>query len=145
MRVHPLVLVAVAAMALSAACRDRLPDQDLRILSATPSARLSASILWQEYQANADAADDAYWGKPIVVTGTVTAVSPEVAASGPAGRYVEFGQTGTAGIRAHLLDEQADEILESAKPEHRLTLKCFCEGKPATADGNVLLKSCVMP
>jgi hypothetical protein len=139
-----LPCVSLGILILSTACMDRLPDQDLRILSATPVARLSADILWKEYESDPDAADDAYWGKPIVVTGTVTAVSPD-GVTGPFGRYVEFGQADTATVRAHLLDEQAAQILESAKPDERLTLKCFCEGKPATAEGNVLLKSCVTP
>ena len=131
-------LLAAALLALVAACTDHLPDQDLRILSAQPVARLSADILWQEYQADPDAADRAYWGRPIVITGTVTDTgSVDVPTDG----YVLFGQNETFGVRANLLDEQAGAILAEASTGARLTLKCFCEG----LSGHVILKSCVKP
>ena len=128
----------VAGFIAIVACTDHLPEQDLRILSAAPVARLSADILWQEYQGDRDAADRAYWGKPVVITGTVTATG---SADVPTDAYVLFGQTETFGVRANLLDEQAAEILADAGPGARLTLKCFCEG----LSGHVILKSCVKP
>jgi hypothetical protein len=65
----PLAVVAFGALAWG--CADRLPDQDLRILRATPVAKLSSDILWQEYQADARAADKKYWGKAVEVSGKV--------------------------------------------------------------------------
>jgi hypothetical protein len=124
-------------VALAAACVDRLPSQDLRILSATPVAKMSADILWKEYQTDRSKADDAYWGKAVVVTGTVTATG----SADPSDRFVLFGQTEEAGVRASLLDEQADALLKAVAENKRLTLKCFCEG----LSGHVILKSCVVP
>jgi hypothetical protein len=138
MRHRACFLLIACALSVSAACMDRLPDQDLRILSATPVARLSADILWQEYQADRDAADRNYWGKPIVVTGTVTATG---AADVPTDGYVLFGQDETFGVRANLLEDQAVAIMAEVAPDRRLTLKCFCEG----LSGHVVLKSCVKP
>jgi hypothetical protein len=138
MRHRARLAFIAGTLSVSAACMDRLPDQDLRILSATPVARLSADILWTEYAADSTAADRAYWSKPIVVTGTVTSTG---AADVPTDEYVLFGQTETFGVRANLLEEQAEAILAEASPGERLTLKCFCEG----LSGHVMLKSCVKP
>ncbi|MEO7192284.1 MAG: hypothetical protein ABI051_14625 [Vicinamibacterales bacterium] len=130
-------IAALLAAFTLAACVDRLPDQDMRILAATPVARLSADILWKEYLADRAKADRAYWGKPIVVSGTVTAVGSDV----PTDRYVMFGQAEKLGVRANLLDEQAAGIMAAVPADKRLTLKCFCDG----LSGNVVLKSCVKP
>jgi len=128
--------VSVVSVAL-AACIDHLPDQDLRILGASPSARLSADILWKDYQGDRKKADGLYFGKPIVVSGVVTASG----SNAPTDRYVLFGQTDKFGIRANLLDEQAAAILANIPADKHLTLKCFCEG----LNGHVILKSCVKP
>jgi hypothetical protein len=129
--------VAVIATSMLSACVDHLPDQDLRILGASPTARLSADILWKDYQTDRKKADGAYFGKPIVVTGKVTTVG----SNAPTDRFVLFGQTDKFGIRANLLDEQAGAILASVPADKHLTLKCFCEG----LNGHVILKSCVKP
>jgi len=122
---------------LSAACVNRLPDQDLRILSARPDAKLSVELLWKEFQADADQARRAYFGKVVEITGSATGVGENV----PTDRYVLFAQSGELGVRASLLDEQAVGILAKAKADPRMTLKCYCEG----LDGNLVLKSCVSP
>jgi hypothetical protein len=122
---------------LTAACVSNLPDQDLRILTATPDAKLSVDLLWKEFQANADLARRTYFGRAIVITGTATRVGDDV----PTDRYVFFAQSGEHGIRANLLNEQAVEILAKTKEEPLVTLKCYCEGM----DGNLILKSCVRP
>lgn len=133
------VAAALVVLILAAACTDSLPDQDLRILSATPVMKLSADILWKEYAADRAAADRSYRGKAIVVTGTATSTGSDA----PTDRFVLFGQTEDKllGVRANLLDEQAVAILERAREEPRVTLKCFCQG----LDGHVVLKSCVVP
>lgn len=126
--------VALAATVFLSGCADTLPDQDLRILSATPTAKLSADILWEEYQADATAADARYWGLAVEVTGVVTAAD-----SDPVQANVLFGQTEDFGVRANALDERAAELIAAAKVGERLTVKCFCAG----LDGHVVLKSCV--
>jgi hypothetical protein len=118
-------------------CVDRLPDQDRRILSAAPDAKMSADILWQEYQQDRDKANRSYWSKVIEITGTVTRVGDDV----PTDRYVLFGQAGEFGVRANLLDDRAVPILARARENPRITLRCYCDG----LSGNVILKSCVMP
>ena len=128
--------IVVLAVAI-AACVDRLPDQDLRILGASPTARLSADILWKDYQTDRKKADGQYFGKAIVVIGTVT----DTGSDAPTDRFVLFGQTEKFGVRANLLDEQAGGILANIPADKRLSLKCFCEG----LNGHVILKSCVRP
>jgi len=130
--------LAVSLVCLGpAACVDHLPDQDLRILAAPPTARLSADILWKDYQTDRKKADGMYFGKAIVVVGTIT----QSGSDAPTDRFVLFGQNDKFGVRANLLEEQAGGILANIPADKRLTLKCFCEG----LDGHVILKSCVKP
>lgn len=117
------------------ACTDRLPDQDLRIVDAVPVERLSAAVLWQDFNADREQAERIYKGKAVVVNGSVT----RAGAGAPGDRYVYFGQSEVAGVHASLLDEQAESILASVKESPRITLKCFCEGMAS----DVVLKSCV--
>jgi hypothetical protein len=139
-------LAAIVALAGSA-CVDTLPEEDLRILSATPVAKLSAALLWKDFQDDAAAARARYWGKAVEVTGTPTQVADP---SSPA-PHVMFGQAAPQadpaaavahGVKALILRDRAAEILAAAKPGERLTLKCFCDG---LADGNLILRSCVRP
>ena len=131
-------LSAIGFLALtSAACVNRLPDQDLRIVGAAPDAKLSVELLWKEFQSNPAAARSRYFGKVVEITGSATRVGDDV----PTDRYVLFAQSGELGVRANLLDEQAAEILAKTKEDPRVTLKCYCEG----IDGNLILKSCVRP
>ena len=130
--------LVVLAVVLASSCVDQLPDQDLRILAATPVERLSATLLWDDYQKDAADADRRYRGKAIVVTGLAT----EVGSGDPGQRFVRFVVADKKGaVRANLLDEQASSILAAAKEASRVTLKCFCEG----LGGDLILKSCVTP
>jgi hypothetical protein len=135
-RVAARYVFSIVLAASAAACADTLPDQDLRILDAVPVAKVSADILWQEYEANAEAANARYWGKAVEVTGEVTSAD-----SDGIDAYVLFGQTEDFGVRANALDDQAAAIVAAADVGERLTLKCFCAG----LDGHVILKSCVLP
>ena len=129
--------LALAAFLASAACVDRLPDQDLRILSATPTAKLSVDLLWKEFQDYPDQARRTYFGKVVEVTGTASRVGDDV----PTDRYILFGQSGTeVGVRANLLEEQAAAVLAKGKENPTMTLRCYVEG----LDGHLQLKSCVM-
>jgi hypothetical protein len=130
------VVVALAASPFAMACSDTLPDQDLRIIEARPVARLSAALLWQDFQTVRDQADRSYNGRAIVVIGEVAR-----AGSGNLGdRYVYFAPGEAAAIRANLLDERAEAILSAVKENPRVSLKCFCEGMAGT---EVVLKSCI--
>src|SRR5262245_4185304 len=135
----PLLAALVASVATPAllGCVDRLPDQDLRVVGEIPVAKMSADILWKEYQQDQRQANRLYWGKVIEITGTVSKVGDDV----PTDRYLLFEQKDGFGVRANLLDERAAEILAEARSNPRLTLKCFCDG----LSGNVVLKSCVKP
>jgi len=135
----PTLRVCAALLILGAGCMTRLPDQDLRIRTAVPVAKLSAADLWQDYQRNRAEADAKYWSKAVEVSGKVTAVIP--AAPGSASASVVFGQANDLGIRANLLDEDSAEILKVAAVGQRVTLRCFCDG----LSGHVVLKSCVRP
>ena len=130
-------VLAIAFFAAAAsACTDRLPDQDLRIMEASPVERLSAALLWQDFQNVPEQAERNYTGKAIVVIGEVTGSG--TSETGEA--HVFFAQTPTAGVYAGLLDEQASSILASVRENPRVRLKCFCEGLST----NVVLKSCVV-
>lgn len=132
MRLGIVVFVATAA------CVDRLPDQDLRILSATPIERLSATLLQEDFQKDRPAAERKYAGKAVAVTGTAV----EIGSGDPGQRFLVFGHPDKKpAARANLLDDQAAAVLAAARENPRLTLKCFCEG---LADV-VILKSCVQP
>ena len=132
-------ILLLAGVLLLTACVDHLPDQDLRILREQPTAKLSASDLWKDFEADASAARARYFGKAIDVSDRPTAIENDVSK----GRALVFSQGGERGVRAKLLDDQAAEILRDAKVGTRLTLRCYCEGKDTT--GDVLLKSCIRP
>lgn len=136
MRLRPYLLLFIA---FAAGCADHLPDQDLRILSTPPSAKLSAGDLWKDFQADAGAAGSRYFGKAVDVSDSPTAIEP----AAPGGARILFGQSGERGIVARLLDDKQEETLKEAKAGTRMTLRCFCEGLDANKD--VLLKSCIRP
>jgi putative nucleic acid binding protein len=128
--------LAMALSCLVTACVDRLPDQDLRIRSAVPVAKMTAADLWQDYQRDRAASDRKYWGKPVEISGNVTAADGSAAAA-PA---LFFAQTEQRGVRARLLDEDAPAILKVATAGQRVTLHCFCEGLQT----DLILKSCIL-
>lgn len=134
------VVLAASAVAVAAAgCVRHLPEQDLRILNAQPSAKLSASDLWADFQKDAAAARAQYFGKAVDVSDAPTSVEPEA----PGGPSLVFGQGGERAVRARLLEDQAAGILKEARPGARLTIRCFCEGPDDR--GDVVLKSCIRP
>jgi tRNA_anti-like len=128
-----LVLVAMA-------CVDRLPDQDLRILQATPVAKLSVDLLVQEYAANAGEANRRYFGKAVEITGTVGKTQPM--GTGTALLFMQKAEPDKTALEAHLLDDRAAAIVEAVKTTPRITLRCFAE---TTSGPTVVLKSCVAP
>jgi hypothetical protein len=134
-------LLACAALlpAVLVGCVDRLPDQDLRILSASAVAKLPVESLAADYRADRAAADRQYWGKPIEVSGEVTETRQT-----PAGPLLVFADKagGAALVEASLLEEQAGAIVEAVGTSRRVRLKCYCEGLSGSA---VRLKSCVLP
>jgi len=132
-------LLALAALLAAVSCAHHLPDQDLRILSAQPAAKLSASDLWKDFQADAAAAKTRYFGKAVDISDAPTAVEPNA----PAGARMVFLQAGDRGVVARLLDERVTATIAEAKAGARLTLRCFCEGLDERQD--VLLKSCIRP
>jgi hypothetical protein len=138
LRSQPIVATLTLALTVGAACTRRLPDQDVRILDAPPVERLSADVLWNDFQTDADAANRRFHGQALVITGQ----HPEIGSGEIGQRYIRFVVAdGKGAVRAQLLDDQADAILKSAHESSRVTLKCFCEGLA----GDVILKSCVEP
>ena len=124
---------------LTPACAEHLPDQDLRILTASPGAKLSADDLWKDFQKDPSAARRQYFGTAVDVSGRVSSFEADPTQT----PHVFFGQPGGHGVRARLLDDRAAEIVKDAKAGDRLTLRCFCEGLDDQQD--VLLKSCIRP
>jgi hypothetical protein len=131
--------VLVLVIAAGAACVSRLPDQDLRITTAAPAAKLSASDLWKDFQADATAAKGRYFGAAVDVSDAPTAVESQA----PGGARVLFAQGGGRAVVGRLLEDLANETLKDAKAGARLTLRCFCEGLDGS--GDVVLKSCIRP
>jgi hypothetical protein len=136
-RVAAVALLSLALVCwLETGCADRLPDQDLRILQATPSVKLTTDLLWSEYQADRRAADRKYWGNAVEVSGKISSVEQ----SPPRIMFVQQMKP-EAGVQANLLDERARGVLADAAAGQRITLRCFCEGLQT----NVVLKSCIRP
>ena len=135
-------LLALAALLAVASCANHLPNQDLRILTAQPAAKLAASDLWKDFQADAAAAKSRYFGQAVDISDAPTAIEAN-APNAPAGSRMIFLQGGERGVIARLLDERATATVADAKAGARLTLRCFCEGLDENKD--VLLKSCIRP
>lgn len=136
----PRAFVAVSMLAVMlVSCTRTLPDQDRRIVSTPPDAKMSADVLWKDVDARKTEAVKQYHGRAIVVSGVVGTMTKATAGT-PAAIF--FKQTpDDHGIVANLLDDQADAILKTASAGDRITLKCFLEG----LSGNLILKSCVKP
>jgi hypothetical protein len=137
-RVHCLAALAVALTfaAAGAACADRLPDQDLRIVTAAPAAKLSTSVLWADYQADRRDADKKYWGKAVEITGKVSSVLQDP----PRILFLQTTEP-AGGVEARLLEDRAAATLAASPVGERVTLRCFCEGLQT----KVILKSCIKP
>jgi hypothetical protein len=138
----------------------RLPDQDLRITEATPAAKMSVDLLWQEYKADASKAGRAYHGRAIEITGhpeSIPGAPPPDSASAPsspeppspggvAPTALTFAQPDGGKVTARLLADRAAATLEAIKGAPRITLRCFVEGpSPDSKVVDVVLKSCVLP
>ena len=138
-RIEPLALLhgGLLLAAFSSACVDRLPDQDLRITSATPAAKLSVDLLWQEFEKDPSGSAKRYFGKAIDLTGKITSME----AGGATGPFIFFAQSEKGGVRASLLADRAAETLKDLQPGAKVNLKCFCEGIKT----DVILKSCIRP
>ncbi len=139
MRTGPGVCLVCAVVLLLPACVKHLPDQDLRILTAVPAAKLSTDDLWKDFQKDPAAARRQYFGKAVDVSGRVISIAPD-AAKIP---VIAFSQADQHGVRARLLDERAAETAKGATAGARVTLRCFCEGLNEEQD--VVLKSCIRP
>ena len=132
-------LVSATALAALSGCVDRLPDQDLRILSTTPAAKMSVDLLWQEFKADPAKAARQYHGHVVEITGHA-----DVPAEGATS--LNFAQPEGGKVVAALLAERAAAVAEAAKASPRITIRCFVEGRsPDPASTAVLLKSCVLP
>jgi hypothetical protein len=137
-RSWPVFVLAAACACFWAACVDRLPDQDRRILGATPVAKLPVADLSKEFQASRADANRKYWGKAVEVTGDVSASAP---VNGTTTSLVFADKSGAALAEAWLLDDQAAAIVAGLAQNRRVRLKCYCEGLTT----KVVLKSCVRP
>ena len=135
-RLRLLPTLAAASLAVTLACAGHLPDQDLRILQATPVAKLPVDLLWKEYQADKRSADRKYWGNAIEVSGKISTIDQ----TPPRLMFAEQ-TTPALGVEANLLDERARGVLADAAVGQRITLRCFCEG----LQRNLILKSCIRP
>ena len=133
--------VVLALTLQSGACADRLPDQDLRILAATPSAKLSVALLWKEYVDDAQQAGRRYRRQAVEITGDAHNFTMGKAPEGP-DPTVTFPQGESGQVTAHLLTEQAGRVEMALQTGPRITLRCFVDG--LEAGGKTLsLRSCI--
>jgi hypothetical protein len=143
-RVARIVALAMAAAgaAGAAACVDHLPEQDLRILTAVPAAKLSVDLLVKEFKDDAAGATKRYKGNAVELTGHASASSPgDLNAKPPVHGSVTF-TVDAMTVAASVLDEQNAKVTTAAKDEPRVTLRCFVEGLQAT---QLILRSCIQP
>ncbi|MDR2584354.1 MAG: NINE protein [Fibromonadaceae bacterium] len=94
-----------------------------------PVAELSASQLFSEYEDNEVAADNAYKGKWIKVSGTVESIAKDILDD----PYVLFNTGDLFGVQVYFDDASQ---LGSIKKGQRLTIVGKCDGK----FGNILVK-----
>jgi len=134
-----LMLAAALPLALSVACADHLPDEDLRIVSAPSGAKLTTDDLWKDFQKDPKAARKQYFGLAVDVSGKILSI--DVAAGKPA--TILFSPADEHCVRARLLGERAAAIVKDAPVFTRITLRCFCEGLDERQD--LILKSCIKP
>jgi hypothetical protein len=133
-------VVCAATLALAASCARTVPNHDDRVITAPPSAKMSAVDLAAAYQKDPRDADRQYWGHIVEVTDPVVAVNKD----DPARPYIVFKTPGPVAVEAHLHDDRAAAILEKVVEGERITLKCLCEGvKTEPLKTSVVLKSCV--
>jgi len=139
MRVRNPLLIAALVGAFSTGCAQHLPDQDLRILEASPAAKTTPDDLWKEFQADRRAAAGRYHGRAVDLSGRISVVVTQ-----PAKQAIMFLQKGAGenvGVEARLLDDRASQTTKDTSPGQRITLRCFVEG----LETNLILKSCVKP
>jgi len=129
--------LSIGAAVAAAACVDRLPDQDLRIVSATAVVKMPVEDFAKEYQTDRAAADRRYFGKAVELSGKVADVHE--AASGSALTFND--RTGAEILEAVLLDDQAKAIAGGLDDTRRVRLKCYADKFAA----HVLVRSCVKP
>jgi len=129
------LLAAGSAAVVAAACVDRLPEQDRRIIDAAPAAKLTVEDLARDYQQDLKSADRRYWGKALEVSGVVSRARND--ATGAALIFAD--KNSVPMVEAGLLDDQAKGLLASTAGS-RVILRCYCAGRPAAA---VVLTSCI--
>ena len=134
-----IICSALAGIAWTIACAQHLPDQDLRILQASPSAKLTPDDLWKDFQTDRRAAAARYHGKAVDISGKLSSVTVE-----PPRAAIMFLQKGAGehvGVEARLLDDRIAETTKDTAAGQRITLRCFVEG----LETNLVLKSCIRP
>jgi hypothetical protein len=130
-------IVVTAALTALAACVNRLPDQDRRILAASSIAKMPVEDLSKDYQKDPRAAERRYWGRAVDVSGRVVETK-----TSPTGSVLAFHDaSGAEIVDAALLDDQAAATIASLGEDRRITLRCFCDRYA----GHVVLKSCIRP
>jgi hypothetical protein len=104
-------LLAAAALLVVASCANHLPDQDLRILTAQPAAKLSASDLWKDFQADARPRNPATSERP-----WTSAMHPPRSSRMPRPALAWYSsRPGSEASSRVLLDERATATVAEAK------------------------------
>lgn len=128
---------------LAGGCVDHLPEQDLRILTTTPAAKMSVALLWKEFAGNATDAGGKYKGQAVEITGDAENFAQTAGPRGP-DSTVQFPQGAAGSVTAHLLGDGASQVQTGLETAKRITLRCFVEGLEPGAKV-LTLRSCVKP
>src|SRR3989304_1052620 len=117
----PLVLWTIC---LAACAPNHLPDQDLRILTAQPSAKMPPGDLWKDFEKDVVAARAQYFGQAIDLSGRITSIEADTSK----GRHIFFSQVGDRGIRARLLDGREAGNIENHLQEKKIPYRLSSAG-----------------
>ncbi|HEX8919916.1 MAG TPA: hypothetical protein VF766_00470 [Pyrinomonadaceae bacterium] len=99
---------------------------------------VTATALYQDYEANEVAADEKYKGKTLAVSGTVDSIGKDITDT----MYVTLNsgkQYSITNVQCMFDDEHKNALSRLSKGQ-KITIKGRCDGKL----GNVFLKDCVL-
>jgi len=142
-------LLLLVGTLTTAGCIGRSASKTFAVVGAGGNAvgsgtAIEAVKLCNDYQAGAEAADDAYKGKAVSLKGSIKNVRDDRVTGK---KYLELkgsdgGAVGTRNVRCYFTDDFQDQIAK-LKPGEEVKVQGTCMGKQGTADNfDVALDKC---
>ena len=133
-----LVLLATCTTITSRAVRGPLAASSTEPLVDwnAPPKEVSATALWNAYEANEATADAAYKNRFLLVTGRVLSIDKDFSADAIV--HLEGGGNQFMGVRAYLNDDDQSSAIGLSKGQE-LSVNCVGSGKTV---GSPVLKQC---